>query len=213
MNRPGALAERLVVPAPFARTIDGVGPTDLVCIEPLTVVLASLRRLGGVPPSALVVGVGSQGMLMTLALLDRGVDVAASDVNAARVTFAASLGARPLETAAEDRFDLVVDSVGTSGSIDVAFAHLAVGGTLLILGLAGQPLELTAQAIVRRQAIIRGSLTYDHPGDFGSTVDLVREGRIRPGRIVTNEFPLADAQLAFETSGSAVGKTWIRVAS
>ena len=212
MNRPGALAERLVVPAPFARAIDGVEARDLVCVEPLTVVQAALRRLGDVPASALVVGVGSQGLLMALALLERGVEVVASDVNAARVSFAESLGARRLNTDGDEGFELVVDSVGTTGSTDVAFAHLAVGGTLLILGLASQPLELTAQSIVRRQAIIRGSLTYDHPGDFASSVDLVREGRIRPGRIVTNEFSLDDTQRAFETSGSAVGKTWIRVA-
>ena len=60
---------------------------------------------------------------------------------------------------------------------------------------------------------VRGSLTYDHPGDFQSTVALVQEGRLQPGRIVTDEFALEDVQIAFERSATTAGKTWIRVDS
>ena len=45
----------------------------------------------------------------------------------------------------------------------------AVGATILVLGLDATPFELTAQALVRRQLVLRGSLTYDHPGDFAAT--------------------------------------------
>jgi alcohol dehydrogenase/L-iditol 2-dehydrogenase len=215
MNRQGALAELLVVPSRFAWPLAGVPVTDLVCAEPTTVVLAALRRLGTpLPASALVVGVGAQGLLMSLALLDRGVEVHAYDVNPDRVVFAQTLGARA--AGADDpseRFDLVVDTVGSPASVDIAFGRLEVGGTLLFLGLDSRPLELTAQTLVRRQAVLRGSLTYDHPGDFAETTRLIGERRFAPGRIVTDEYPLADAQLAFERAGSARGKTWIRVAA
>jgi alcohol dehydrogenase/L-iditol 2-dehydrogenase len=108
------------------------------------------------------------------------------------------------------RFDLVVDTVGSPASVRVAMRGLEVGGTLLFLGLDDGPLELTAQGIVRRQMVLRGSLTYDHPTDFQASITLIAGG-FRPGRVVSDVYSLADANLAFERSRSAVGKTWIRV--
>lgn len=213
MNRQGALAERLVVPGRFAWPMSGM-PQDLVCIEPSTVVVAALRRLGtSLPPSALVVGAGAQGLLMSFALLDRGLDVHVQDVNADRVAFAAGFGARPVATDERDpRFDLVVDTVGSPESVETALERLRVGGTLLFLGLDNRPWELSAQTIVRRQLVLRGSLTYDHPADFETAIALVSGGAFSPGRILSSEYALRDAQIAFDRSSSAAGKTWIRVA-
>ena len=214
MNRPGALAEQLVVPARFAWPIRDVPPADLVCVEPMAVVTAALRRLGKpLPVSILVVGVGAQGLLMSLALLDRGLDVQVLEVNPDRVAFALQLGAAAATLDPDERrFDLVVDTVGSPGSVASALGSLEVGGTLLILGLDNRPWDVTAQTIVRRQAVVRGSLTYDHPADFQAAVRIVAEEGFGPGRIVSDEYLLADAQDAFEGSSSAAGKTWIRIA-
>jgi threonine dehydrogenase-like Zn-dependent dehydrogenase len=213
MNQPGALAERLVVPSPFAWRIGPLDPTDLVCVEPSTVVHAALRRIGpDLPGEALVVGVGAHGLLMCLALLDRDIDVHAFDVNSDRVGFAAELGARPMaRDEAEERFGLVVDTVGSPESVELALAHLGVGGTILVLGLDARPLGVTAQMLVRRQAVVRGSLTYDHPGDFADTIRRVESRAFVPGRIVTDAFDLEEAPEAFAHSRHAIGKTWIRI--
>lgn len=215
MNRPGALAERLVVPSRFAWTIGGPSPEDLVCVEPTTVVTAALRRLDtAVPEAVLVVGVGAQGLLMSAVLLSRGVVVYGHDLNPARMAFAGELGLRPSTTLDEgQRFDLVIDTVGSPGSVEAALERLEVGGTLLMLGLDDRPLQLTAQTVVRRQMVLHGSLTYDHPADFEASVQMVASGEFAPGRIVSDAYSLADAQVAFERSGSAAGKSWIRVPS
>jgi alcohol dehydrogenase/L-iditol 2-dehydrogenase len=71
---------------------------------------------------------------------------------------------------------------------------------------------VTAQTIVRRQLVIRGSLTYDHPGDFETAIALIGDKGFSPGRTVSTEYALEDVQAAFDRSGTAVGKTWIRVA-
>ena len=212
MNRPGALAERLVMPARFAWPIHGVPPTDLVCVEPMAVVTAALRRTRTpLPASVLVVGVGAQGLLMSLALLDRSVEVHVRDVNPERVASATRLGATAALDGDERRFDLVVDTVGSPGTADVALGRLEVGGTLLLLGLDNHPWEVSAQTIVRRQAVVRGSLTYDHPADFEAAIRIVADEGFGPGRIVSDEYPLADAQAAFDHSPKAAGKTWIRI--
>jgi alcohol dehydrogenase/L-iditol 2-dehydrogenase len=211
MNRQGSLAELLVVPDAFAWSLDGE-PEDLVCVEPTTVVMAALRRLGMVPSQALVVGAGAQGLLMTLLLLERGVEVVAHDVNAERMAFAAGLGAVPASDDADRRFPLVIDTVGSSATMAYALERVEVAGTILVLGLDSRPMDITAQALVRRQALIRGSLTYDHPIDFRTSVDLMATGGFKPGRIMTAVHDLGDVQAAFERSSSIAGKTWIRVA-
>jgi alcohol dehydrogenase/L-iditol 2-dehydrogenase len=213
MNRPGALAEKVVVPSPFAWTVGAGAATDLVCIEPLTVVESALHRLvAPLPDSALVVGVGSQGLLMCLALLRRGVDVQVIDINPARIALATALGARQASVGDIDRrFDLVIDSAGTPASMRTSLERTEAWGTLLVLGLDSRPFEISAAVLVRRQLVLRGSLTYDHPGDFRRTIALVREGHVSPSRIVSDEFSLADVQKAFETSSSTRGKSWIRV--
>jgi 2-desacetyl-2-hydroxyethyl bacteriochlorophyllide A dehydrogenase len=215
MNRVGALAEKLVVPSRFAWRLVGRGARDLVCVEPLAVAVAALRRLAirsPLPPAALVVGVGPQGLLMSLALIARGVRVHVLDLQAERVAFATTIGAQGLASEdTETRFELVVDTVGAPGSIETSMERTEIAGTLLVLGLDSRPFELSAQKLVRRQLVLQGSLTYDHPTDFRNVVDLVQEGLVSPGSIVTEEYPLEEAERAFESSETAPGKTWIRV--
>lgn len=212
MNRAGALAELLVVPSQFAWPVGEMDPRDMVCVEPMTVVQAALRRHSeALPHSALVIGVGPQGLLMSLALVDRGLEVHAHDLNADRVAFAESLGAHPADADTNQRFALIVDTVGSPASMETALERLEVGGTLILLGLDSRPFELTAQRIVRGQMVLRGSLTYDHPTDFEHTIAAIAAGRLRPGRITTDEYPMDEAQLAFDQNPRARGKTWIRI--
>jgi alcohol dehydrogenase/L-iditol 2-dehydrogenase len=211
MNRPGALAELLVVPGRFAWPIKIAEPATLACIEPFTVVETALRRLGRpLAGSALVVGAGAQGTLMCLALLRRGLRVQVADTNEDRVQFAFGLGAGRAQ--ADERFALVVDTVGSPQSNATAIDQAAVGATVIVLGLDARSLELTSQTLVRRQLELRGSLTYDHPADFRETIALVQDDALDLGRIVAHEYPLEDAQEAFDRSPSDPGKTWIRVA-
>jgi alcohol dehydrogenase/L-iditol 2-dehydrogenase len=215
MNRPGAIAEKLVVPSRNAWAVRPRAAADLVCAEPLTVVEAALRRLATpLPGAALVIGVGAQGLLMCVALERRGVRVHAFDVNEERVAFAGTLGAIALaESDAGARFDLVVETSGHPEAVALAVARAEIGGTIVELGLESRPFELSAQTLVRRQLVLRGSLTYDHPGDFRSTVALLDGELVAPGRVVTDEYEFEDAQRAFEQCATARGKSWIRVRS
>ncbi len=213
MNRQGALAERLVVPADRAWPVAPLDPRDLVCVEPFTVVETALRRLlSAVPDRALVVGVGAQGLLMSLALQRRGADVHVTDVKRERVAFAmTALGVA--EAVPDDglRFPLVVDTTGVPAAVAEALARAEVGATIIELGLDARPFELDAVTLVRRQLVLRGSLTYDHPRDFAWSTALINEGSVSPGRVISHEFPFQAAQSAFMASASTPGKSWIRL--
>ena len=212
MNRPGALADQIVVSSRFAWPAPHASARDLVCVEPATVANAALRRLRApLPKSALVVGAGAQGLTMSLTLINRGLEVHTHDINEHRVEFAAELGAGAVTKGAT--FGLVVDTVGTPASMETAMEHLAPAGTVICLGLDSRPLGLTSQTLVRSQATVQGSLTYDHPIDFAATLEELAARRIEPGRVVTDEYPLSETQTAFDNSASTRGKTWINVAN
>jgi threonine dehydrogenase-like Zn-dependent dehydrogenase len=215
MNRPGALAEKVVVPASRAWPMRELEPVDLVCVEPFTVVETALRRLPGeLPPEALVIGCGAQGLLMTLALERRGVTVHVSDLDRERMSFAAGISAaRELEAGDDRQFPLVVDTTGAPTAVAQAVERSDVGATIIELGLDRRTFELDAESLVRRQLVIRGSLTYDHPRDFQWSTALINDGAVAPGRVVSDEYPLADVQQAFERSRAAPGKTWVRVSA
>ena len=149
---------------------------------------------------------------MCLALLRRGVDVHAFDLNLDRVALATNSALKPASADEGDpRFALVIDSAGTPESMRTALDRIETWGTLLVLGIDNRPFEISSAVLVRRQLTLRGSLTYDHPADFRRVIDLVQAGHLSPGRVTTDEYPLADVQRAFESSGSSHGKSWVRV--
>ena len=72
---PGTLAEKIAVPAEFAWPVPAdCSDADAVCAEPLSVAMAAIRRVGVAPGArCLVVGAGSQGTMLCLALVAHGV--------------------------------------------------------------------------------------------------------------------------------------------
>jgi threonine dehydrogenase-like Zn-dependent dehydrogenase len=218
-SAPGTLAERIAVPAEFAWEVPaGWSDQDAVCTEPLTVALAAIRRSGiagggasgasgasGGGARCLVIGAGSQGTMVCVGLLGSGLQPYVIEPHAGRRELAAELGAVP---AGEDdgAFDVVFETSGTSAALSGAVERAAAGGTVVLIGLSSEPAPLATEAVVRRQLRIQGSLTYDHPGDFGAVI----KRSLRPGRVLRACYPLADAERAFRAAREVPGKTWIR---
>jgi threonine dehydrogenase-like Zn-dependent dehydrogenase len=212
MNTPGLLAERVAVPAEFAFPVaDHVALGDLVCAEPLTVARAAIRRSGiGPGDSCLVVGAGSQGLFLCVALLALGVMPHVSEPHDGRRELALALGAKPAESAEPVGF--VFETSGVPAALLPALDRLEAGGVALLIGMNRQPLDLSSWTIVYRQLRVVGSLIYDHPGDFADTVSVLERGDVAPHRVLQAEFPLEKTTEAFTSVQSVAGKCWIRVA-
>jgi threonine dehydrogenase-like Zn-dependent dehydrogenase len=217
-SAPGTLAERIAVPSEFAWEVPADwSDQDAVCTEPLTVALAAIRRSGvgvsgggasgasGGGARCLVIGAGSQGTMVCVGLLGSGLRPYVIEPHAGRRELAAELGAVP---AGEDdgAFDVVFETSGTSAALVSAVQRAAAGGTVVLIGLSSEPAPLATEAVVRRQLRIQGSLTYDHPGDFGAVI----KQSLRPGRVLRACYPLAEAERAFRAAREVPGKTWIR---
>lgn len=216
-NAPGTLAGQVAVPSEFAWPVaDDWTDEDAVCLEPLTVALAAIRRSGighpggaGVPGDSrcLVIGAGSQGLLLCVALVARGIKPSAIEPHPGRLELAASLGAAPVSPGAGE-FDVIYETSGTAAALAEAVSRAAVGGTIVLIGLGGGDIPVDAETVVRRQLHLHGSLTYDHPGDFA---DAITRPSLHPGRVLQARYPLGRAAQAFRAAAHVPGKTWITI--
>jgi len=206
---PGLLAARVAVPAPFAWPVDGRwADTDAVCAEPLTVALSAIRRSGAVAGSrCLVVGAGSQGTLLCVALTAHGISPYVLEPHDGRRELAVSLGARAAG-ADEAGFEFVFETSGAESALTEAVGRAAPGATVVLIGLGGEVARINTGLVVRRQLTLQGSLIYDHPDDFETTMTSpVRS----PGRVLRACYPLEQASEAFRAASAVPGKTWIRL--
>jgi threonine dehydrogenase-like Zn-dependent dehydrogenase len=205
---PGVLAELIAVPAAYAWPVPGDwADTDAVCAEPLTVALAAIKRSGAEPGSrCLVVGAGSQGALLCVALVARGITPHVLEPHEGRRRLAIELGAR--EARAGDRgFRTVFETSGAAPALTDATRKADRGATVMLIGL-GQDARIDTGLVVRHQLVLRGSMIYDHPGDFAATLTSAVPS---PGRVLQACYPFAEAEAALRAAREAPGKTWIRV--
>lgn len=206
---PGTLASLVAVPAPFAWPVPrDWADTDAVCVEPLTVAVAAIRRSGAVSGDrCLVVGTGSQGTLLCVALTARGITPYVLEPRAGRRELAVSLGARVAD-AGDTGFGIVFETSGAEAALTEAVARAAPGATVMLIGLGRESTAVNTGLVVRHQLTLRGSLIYDHPGDFADAIDYpVRS----PGRVLRAAYPLEQASEAFGAASEVPGKTWIRL--
>jgi alcohol dehydrogenase/L-iditol 2-dehydrogenase len=210
INIPGLLRERAAIPAPFAWTApDGLAEQDLVCVEPMTVVLHAARlSKAGAGTRCLVVGAGSQGLLLIMVLLTLGVDVAVVEPHEGRLEIAETLGARP--AAPSSAYEVVFETSGSIGGTQQALRSLDVGGTLVLIGIPHDDVPLSTASIVRGHCTVMGSIIYDHPGDFSETLAFIVDNALSPSAILRRTFGFNDSQAALSSALTVPGKSWIK---
>lgn len=210
LKEPGIASERVSVPSRFTWPVpEGIAPEALSCLEPYVVTRAAVRRAGiRRGDSCLVVGAGSQGLLLCQTLLELGAVPYVTEPHAGRAALAHRLGARPAEEGPR-RHPFVFETSGAPAAFPGALDAVGPAGVMILIGQSRAPAELTTRDLVQRQITLRGSLIYDHPRDFEDAVrDIARdEDRLR--QVVQARFSPAEAGEAFAAARSVPGKSWI----
>jgi alcohol dehydrogenase/L-iditol 2-dehydrogenase len=209
LNAPGVLAERVAVPAHFTHLVpDGPTGADLAATEPYTVARAAVRRSGvRATDRCLVVGAGAQGLLVCLVLARLGIEPVVTEPHPLRLERAVRLGA--VADDGRTGFTFVFETSGHAPALRPAVDRAAPGATVVLVGLNTAPLPFGTEDVVRRQLVLRGSMIYDHPGDFAAAVAELPFAR--PGSVIEARFPLERAQEAFAGAAARAGKTWIGI--
>jgi threonine dehydrogenase-like Zn-dependent dehydrogenase len=212
MNVPGLLAERVAVPAQFTWPVDAKASGEMLAsIEPLAVARAAVRSAAiRDVDRCLVLGAGSQGLLVCMSLIAEGVRPAVTDPHDGRTALAVDLGA--VRAGDDETYPFVFETAGVTAAVRSAVERVSPLGTVILIGLDSADLPLTTLDLVRRQLTLRGKLIYDHPSDFADTLRAVDDG-LDPSIVIRAGIPPEDAAAAFAQARTVVGKSWIDLAS
>ena len=214
----GAFAEYIVLPESFAHNIpDNVSDEDAVVIEPTAVVVSAIIRSKAKPgDSIVVIGLGGIGLLLTHVAISLGYRVFVSEIVQSKIDIAVKMGAillssgksendsvSQLEEACEkEEVVTVFECAGSNKTASLAIEMAPRGAEIILLGLSEQAATFKPLPVSRKGNHIIPSLIYDHPFDFKRTIRLISSGRIKPGFIISNYFPLEETQRALELAAN-----------
>lgn len=213
LGQPGAFAERVAVPVSNLRAVpDRVSDRQAVFIEP---VAAAFEILDQIPIPAgcrtLVLGDGRLGMVVAQVLRTAAAEVTLAGHHDAKMAIARSLGLKtvrsPVETGAE-RFDLVVETTGTTDGLDMAIERTRPRGTVVMKSTCSGPTSFDASRAVVNEITLVGSRC----GRFEPAIKAIEDETVRVDPLISGTYPLAQADKAFErAAGSETLKVLIRV--
>src|SRR5438132_12871617 len=210
-TREGGASDQVLVPARLVHRLEpGTSLLDAALVEPSSVVLRALEKAA--PKSGdrvLVVGDGTIGLLAAnLVGLWSPSAVTMVGRRPEQARLAESVGVTSFETNGSPAgvFDLAVEAAGAPEAVLTAIASVRRGGTAVLLGLppTGRTVQLPGDLLVNNDLTIVASFGYTSAA-WGRMVDLVNRGRIRPGQIVTDRFPLEQYGKAFAALKSLEG--------
>jgi (R,R)-butanediol dehydrogenase/meso-butanediol dehydrogenase/diacetyl reductase len=200
----GGYAPRIAVPSEGLVSVPSeLSIEEAAQVEPATVALHAVRRRGPrLGERVLVLGAGPIGLYaLQLARIAGAGEVYVLEPQASRRAIAESLGATrvfaPGDEATEvirERcgglgVDLVYECSGAPAAIDSAFALLRPGGALMLIGVSEHGVHLDPLACITKEIVIDNSSAHQHH-EFGITMDLIRDGRLRTGPIHSRTLPL-----------------------
>ncbi|WP_369256658.1 zinc-dependent alcohol dehydrogenase [Geodermatophilus amargosae] len=190
-GRPGALAERLAVPAWSLHALPGaVDPVAGALVEPGGNALRAARATGAGPGDrVLVVGPGTIGLLAAMFVRAAGAEVHLLGVTAPSLEFARSVGFPASGGPPDLPLDAVVDASSDPSVPARALDLVEPGGRVVYIGLAGVPSTVDTRALVLGDVTAVGVLSAS-PG-LADTVAAYAAGDVDPRPLVAATVGLA----------------------
>ncbi|MBN6038909.1 zinc-binding dehydrogenase [Amycolatopsis sp. 195334CR] len=184
-GRPGALAERIAVPAWSLHALPD--PVDAVLgalVEPGGNALRAARATEAGPGDrVLVMGPGTIGLLVAMFLRAAGAEVHLLGTTASSLDFARGLGFERAWAEVPDLpFDAVVDAANAEHLPALALDRVEPGGRIVYIGIAGRPSRIDTRALVLKDVTAVGILSAS-PG-LADTIAAYAEGGVDPRPLV-----------------------------
>ena len=206
---PGALAERLVVPAGLVHRLPADRPVEAAALlEPAACVASGLLEAGLPLPGSrvAVVGDGPLGLLALLLLRTTSpAELVLVGARPARSAFGPGCGATQVVAAGDEdaldglagRLDAVVEATNSPEGPASALPMLRRGGSVLLLGIsgAGKP-AIDPDTVTLNQLRLQGGFAASRNA-WRWVVRLYGDGILDPAPLVTHRFPLEEVDGAF----------------
>lgn len=207
----GAFRESINVLGEQCVVANDLSSAEAAMAEPFAVTLHATKRVGDLlGKRVLVTGAGPIGILSIICARRAGaLEIVATDLAANALANATAAGADQVINATEDAdalnaysadkgyFDVLYECSGAASALGLGIAALRPGGTIMQLGLGGD-MSLPMMAITAKELSLKGSFRFHE--EFSLAVNLMSEGLVDVGQLITHTFPLADAEQAFITA-------------
>ena len=205
VDRDGAFADYIVMPASNVMTLDGI-PTEIGAImDPMGNAVHTVLEAEVPGSTVLVLGCGPIGCFAIGVARAAGASlVIASDLNPKRLELARAMGAqitlnpthddvvaRVRELTGGDGVDLVCEMSGHPSGHAQAFAAARMGGRVNLLGTPSR----TTEVDFARDIIFKGLTLYGVTGrkmyqTWHQMLRFLRAGQVDPRPVITHRFPL-----------------------
>ena len=212
----GGMADQFVVRADRLHVVpDDISDLGAALIEPLSTPVHAARLAGPLQGrSVAVLGAGTIGLLMlAVSRWSGAARVVVTDPLPAKREAALRLGADGVVDATAD--DVVAQVRAALGeSADVVFDCVSIrsttlagiemalkGGTVVVIGVPATDFEVPIRIMQDQQIRLQGSATYT-PQDYATAIEMIQAGAVRAEDFITGQFPLDQAEQAFDASTS-----------
>lgn len=194
----GSFAEYAVVDDDFAYAIpDSMTDEQAALVEPVSVAVHAARRAGITRGSrVLITGAGPIGVVNAQVAKSFGAaEVVISDPIAHRRAFAREHGAdvaldpatANLDEYAE-YFDVYIDASGNGRAVLSAFPTVIRGGTVVLVGMGADTLDVPIAMIQHREITLTG--TFRYVNTWPTAIQLVASGAVEVASLVTGRYGL-----------------------
>jgi L-iditol 2-dehydrogenase len=217
---PGGFSELVFVSEEHLQNVAYLKPQNLTdeeasFYEPLGCCIRAVKRANLRENStALVVGLGSIGILMAQALKAFGMNVVGCDLIASRVQLLKNLGIEAFilsEMCDSIKADGVFMTSGSDRAIETALKFVRDGGKILVFSSTPQNFGYPNNEIYYRELTVLGSYS-PSPKDLKDSLDLLSSKEVKVKNLST-DYPLEQVQCAInDTLDNKILKAYIKIA-
>lgn len=217
--RPGGFSEFVYVSEEHLQNVAYLKPQNLTNIEasfyePLGCCVRAVKRAGLKENStALVIGLGSVGILMAQALKAFGMNVIGCDLISSRVELLKNLGIeafRVPEMCDSIKADGIFMTSGSDKAIDTALKFVRDGGKILVFSSTPNNFGYANNEIYYRELTVLGSYS-PSPADLKDSLNLLTNKEVKVQGLST-EYPLEKVQKAInDTVENKIMKAYIKI--
>ena len=93
--------------------------------------------------------------------------------------------------------DVVLECAGNPAAPSLAIELVRSCGVVALLGVLGEPVEISQLTMIIKEAQLRASFAYTQE-NFREAVDILAAGKFPADRLITHKAPLHEAQQMFE---------------
>lgn len=218
---PGGFSEYVFVSEEHLRNVAYLKPKNLTndevaFYEPLGCCIRAVKRAGLRQNStALVVGLGSIGILMAQALKAFGMNVIGCDLITSRVELLKNLGIEAFkvtEMCDSIKADGVFMTSGSDKAIPTALKYVRDGGKILVFSSTPQNFGYANNEIYYRELTVLGSYS-PSPVDLKDSFELLKNKDVKVSGLST-EYNLENVQKAInDTLDNKILKAYIKIAN